>query len=113
MHRNLLRVISIVFLFFIHSCIAMNFIVERGTNAKRLEALRIQQGDFLSSGTQMQIHVKLAKPLVRPTEHRLLDNRQLTTVPVRISFSFVPKNKPELIWNSGCTIHSNCFRVGL
>jgi hypothetical protein len=39
----------------------------------------IQQGDFLSSGTQMKILVKLAKSLVPPIEHRLIDNRQLST----------------------------------
>lgn len=61
-------------------------IVERGTNAKRLETLRIQQGDFLASGTQMQIRVKLAKPLVRPMERRLFDDRQFTTTTVNISF---------------------------
>lgn len=68
----------------------MRVSVERGTNAKRLETLRIQQGDFLASGTQMQIQVKLAKPLVRPTERRLLDDRQLTTTTV--NFPSVLKN---------------------
>ena len=89
--------------------IEMRVIVERGTNAKRLETLRIQQGDFLASGTQMQIQVKLAKPLVRPTERRLLDDRQFTTTTV--NFPSLLKNEFSSIEPSDCTIYSDCLCI--
>ena len=76
MHQNLRQVDLSFSLSF--SC--FEFILERGINARRFEAPHIQQGDFLSSGSQMQIVVKLAKPLV--SQHRLLDNRQFSNTSV-------------------------------
>ena len=70
------------------------------------ENLTIQQGDFLSSGTQMKIVVRLAKPLVPQIEHRLLDDRHLPTTIVRIVF----REKTQLtLLDLGRTIHSNRF----
>jgi hypothetical protein len=69
---------------FFHPFISINSISGRGTNSKRMENLHIQQGDFLSSGTQMKIVVKLAKSLVPPVEPRLFDDRNLPTTTVRL-----------------------------
>lgn len=81
-----------------------------GTHSGLNENLTIQQGDFLSSGTQMKILVRLAKPLVPQIEHRLLDDRQLPTTIVRIIF----REETQLtLFGLGRTIHSNRFRISL
>ncbi|UJR38075.1 hypothetical protein I4U23_030756 [Adineta vaga] len=73
------------------------------------ENLSMQQGDFLSSGTQMKILVKLAKPLVPQIEHRLLDDRQLPTTIIapfsRIAFVF-PYNNTTFL-----TALQTCIRI--
>jgi len=79
MHQNLLR----VEFSFIQRLLFSQKLLERGTTAKRLESHRVQQGDYLSNGTQIQIVVKLARSLVRPIEHRIVDNRQLSSSLVR------------------------------
>ncbi|CAF0974604.1 unnamed protein product [Adineta ricciae] len=80
-----------------------------GTHSVLNENLTIQQGDFLSSGTQMKIVVRLAKPLVPQIEHRLLDDRQLPTTVVapftRIVFIFSYDNTTFL------TALQTCIRV--
>ncbi|CAF0720803.1 unnamed protein product [Adineta steineri] len=80
-------------------CHAPQLLSGRASNANHTlsdEHTYIQQGDFLSSGTQMKILVKLAKPFVPPVEHRLLDDRELRTTTVapfnRIVFIFPYNN---------------------
>lgn len=80
MHLNLVQVRVY---FELYSKSKESYPIGRGANAKRLEAMRVQQGDFLASGTQMNLLIKLAKPLVPPIEHRLLDDRNLPTTTVR------------------------------
>ena len=60
----------------------------RSKMGKRISSakhLQIQQGDFLSNGTQMKVLVRLAQPLVRPIEHQPLSN-QLISTPINVKF---------------------------
>jgi hypothetical protein len=68
------------------------YLLGRSSSASRAllnENLTIQQGDFLSNATQMKVVVKLAKPLVPPVEHRLLDDRQLPTTTVKLFLKII------------------------
>ncbi|CAF2491807.1 unnamed protein product [Rotaria sp. Silwood2] len=99
-------------------CHAAEFNSGRITSAKRAlsnENMPIQQGDFLSSGTQMKILVKLAKPLVPSVKHQLLDNQQLPTTTgspfTRIVFVFSYDNTKFLTSLETCirTINANAL----
>ncbi|CAF0826393.1 unnamed protein product [Rotaria sordida] len=100
-------------------CHAPEFNSGRITNTKRTlsnENMRIQQGDFLSSGTQMKILVKLAKSLVPPIKHQLVDNRQVPITNIspftRIVFVFSYDNTKFLISLETCIRTINAKALG-
>ncbi|CAF1074162.1 unnamed protein product [Rotaria sp. Silwood1] len=83
------------------------------SNAKRTlskENMHIQQGDFLSSGTQMKILVKLAKPLVPLVKHQQLPTTIISPF-TRIVFVFSYDNTKFLTSLETCirTINANAL----
>ena len=75
------------YLIFIQICRNKTFLLGRALSAKRTllnENMPIQQGDFLSSATQMEVRVKIAKSLLPSITHQLVDNRHLSTRNVNI-----------------------------
>ncbi|CAF2086152.1 unnamed protein product [Rotaria magnacalcarata] len=81
------------------------------------ENMRIQQGDFLSSGTQMKIFVKLAKSLVPPVKQPILDTRQLSAASMispftRIVYVFSYDNSKFLTSLETCIRTINASALG-